>query len=130
MIGAWQQKSSPQKTAGLHHLARENRCATARARGGTAGEISVDKRDFVRLLSRMAQSAEKQTTPVSLVIDAVLVIAFFAFMSGILRPHVPSNDPKMITLWAALAASCISGVFWLCIQMFRVVLKGQRAARK
>jgi hypothetical protein len=36
----------------------------------------------------------------------------------------------MITLWSGLTAACMSGVFWLAVQMFRVVLKAQRAANK
>jgi hypothetical protein len=43
---------------------------------------------------------------------------------------VPSNDPKMITLWAGLSAACISGVFWLAVQMFRVVYRAQKEAGK
>jgi hypothetical protein len=78
----------------------------------------------------MAQPESKSISPVSLVVDAVLVIAFFIFLFGIVKSHVPSNDPKMINLWGGLTAACMSGVFWLCIQMFRVVLKAQREAAK
>ena len=66
----------------------------------------------------------------SLAVDALLVVAFFAFMFPILKTHVPSNDSGMINLWGALATSCLTGVWWLCIQMFRVVLKAQRAANR
>jgi hypothetical protein len=48
----------------------------------------------------------------------------------LVKIHVPSSDPKMIMLWSGLTAACMSGVFWLCIQMFRVVLKAQREAGK
>ncbi len=72
----------------------------------------------------------KLTSPVSLAVDAVLVVAFFVFLFGLLKSHVPSNDPKMIFLWAGLTAACMSGVFWLAIQMFRVVLSAQRLAAK
>ncbi|MCW5547781.1 MAG: hypothetical protein KIT44_02360 [Opitutaceae bacterium] len=78
----------------------------------------------------MAQSETKLVTPVSLAVDAVLVVGFFVFMFGVLKPHVPSSDPKMIWLWAGLTSACMSGVFWLAIQMFRVVLKAQLAAKK
>ena len=78
----------------------------------------------------MAQPEQKQTSPTSLAVDAVLVVAFFAFIFSVLKSHVPSNDPRMINLWAAIAASCLTGVWWLCIQMFRVVLRAQLAARK
>lgn len=78
----------------------------------------------------MAQSEQKNVTPVSLLIDAVLVIGFFAILFSVVKSHVPSNDPKMITLWSGLTAGCMSGVFWLCIQMFRVVLRAQLEARR
>jgi hypothetical protein len=77
----------------------------------------------------MAQPATKLVTPLSLVVDLVLVAAFFVFLFSLLKSHVPSTDPKMITLWAALGTSCMTGVFWLCVQMFRVVFRAQRAAR-
>lgn len=70
------------------------------------------------------------TSPTSLAVDAVLVVAFFAFMFRVLQPHVPSNDPRMIYFWSATASSCMTGVWWLCIQMFRVVLRAQLAAKK
>lgn len=78
----------------------------------------------------MAQSEKKYVTPVSILVDAILVIGFFVYMFGVLKPHVPSNDPKMITLWALLTSACMSGTFWICIQMFRVVFRAQRAAKK
>lgn len=72
----------------------------------------------------------KLTTPVGLVVDAVLVIGFFAYLYTLLESHVPSNDPKMVVLFAGLTAACMSGVFWLAIQMFRVVLSAQLLAKK
>lgn len=72
----------------------------------------------------------KLTSPVSLVVDAVLVIAFFLFIYSLVSTHVPSRDPKMVLFFGASCAACMSAVFWLAIQMFRVVLKAQRQARK
>ena len=77
----------------------------------------------------MAQS-EKLVTPVSLVVDAVLVIAFFLYIFTLVRSHVPSNDPKMVYVWGGLASACMAGVFWLAVQMFRVVLRAQLAAKR
>ena len=93
-------------------------------------KFSVDNPRIPALFGPMAQPAEKFTSPVSLVVDFVLVVAFFAYMFGVLKSHVPSNDPKMITLWGAIATSCLTGVFWLALQMFRVVLRAHRAAGK
>ncbi|MSU49747.1 MAG: hypothetical protein EXS37_11795 [Opitutus sp.] len=78
----------------------------------------------------MAQPETKHTSPLSLAVDAVLVGAFFLFIYSLVSPHVPSNDKRMILLWGGLCASCISGVFWLCVQMFRVVLRAQLADRR
>lgn len=78
----------------------------------------------------MAQPEMKHTSPASLAVDAVLVIAFFLFIYTLVSPHVPSSDKSMILLWGGLCAACMSGVFWLCVQMFRVVLKAQRADRR
>lgn len=78
----------------------------------------------------MAQPEQKFTSPASLAVDAVLVIAFFLFIYTLVAPHVPTNDPKMTLLWGGLTAACMSAVFWLCVQMFRVVLRAQRAANR
>jgi hypothetical protein len=70
-------------------------------------------------------------TPLSLAVDAALVLAFFAFMAiKVLPPHVPSTEEARVRFWAAFAAACMSGVFWFCIQMFRVVLRAQRESGK
>jgi hypothetical protein len=78
----------------------------------------------------MSQPEKKFVTPVSLAVDAILCVAFFAFMYTVLAPHVPSNDSRMILLWGGLTSACMTGVFWLCIQMFRVVLRAQRESRR
>ena len=78
----------------------------------------------------MDQPERMRTSPVSLVVDAVLVVAFFLFIYTLVSPHVPSNDHRMILLWGGLCAACLTGVFWLCIQMFRVVLRAQLEARR
>ena len=77
----------------------------------------------------MSLPERKSVTPISLTVDAVLCVAFFALLFGRLRSHVQSHDPKMIALWAGLTAACLTAVFWLAVQMFRVVLRAQREAR-
>ncbi len=78
----------------------------------------------------MAQSKPKLVTPASLLVDAILVVAFFLYMYSVVKTHVPSDDPHMIFLWGAITSSCLTGVFWLALQMFRVVFRAQREARK
>jgi hypothetical protein len=78
----------------------------------------------------MSQQEGKSLTPVSLAVDAVLVLAFFALIYKLVAPHVPSNNSFWIVTWGGLTAACMASVFWLCIQMFRVVLKAQRENRR
>jgi hypothetical protein len=78
----------------------------------------------------MSQPNQKLVTPASLAVDAVLVVAFFAFMFTVLRSHVQSHDPVNIVIWAGLTSACLSSVFWLAIQMFRVVYRAQHASKK
>jgi protein-S-isoprenylcysteine O-methyltransferase Ste14 len=73
---------------------------------------------------------QKLVTPASLAVDLVLLVVFFAYMYSVLSTHVPSNDPGMIRLWGAISASCLTGVFWLALQMFRVTFAAQRRAGK
>ena len=78
----------------------------------------------------MTQPEKKHPSTASLALDAVLVLAFFALLYRLVAPHVPSTDPRMILLWGGLCSACMSGVFWLCLQMFRVVLRAQREANR
>jgi uncharacterized membrane-anchored protein len=79
----------------------------------------------------MAQPEKKSAvTPASLIVDAIVVGGFFVLMFTLFKHHVPSNDPKMINLWGFLSAACISAVFWLAVQMFRVVYRAQKEAGK
>jgi hypothetical protein len=80
----------------------------------------------------MAQPETKYVKPFDFVVDAILVGAFFVFMFFVLRPHVPSNDAVSVFIWAGLTSACMSGVFWLCCWMFRMVARHQKVlnARK
>ncbi len=91
----------------------------------------MDKRAALRLPTGMAQKDQRlSVTPASLAVDGVLVIGFFVYMYTVLASHVPSSNPRMIHLWGALGSSCLTGVFWLALQMFRVTLRAQREAKK
>lgn len=78
----------------------------------------------------MAQPDKKYPTAGSILLDVILCIAFFLFLYSLVSTHVPSNDKSMIMLWGGLCAACMTGVFWLCIQMFRMVLMAQIASRR
>ena len=77
----------------------------------------------------MSKTDEKLVTPASLIVDAILVILFFALMYWLISPHVPSRDVRMVTFFGVSASACLSVVFWLTLQMFRMVLKAQRRRR-
>jgi hypothetical protein len=74
----------------------------------------------------MQKPEKKLVTPVSLAVDAVLVIVFFIYMYTVTSTHVPSLDRGMIVFWGLVCSSCLSAVFWLALQMFRVVVMAQR----
>lgn len=65
-----------------------------------------------------------------LIIDLALTAAFFVYIFGVVKLHVPSRDPQMIMLWGGLAAGCMSGVFWLAMQMLKTVYRFQRDSKK
>lgn len=74
----------------------------------------------------MAKSETSFVKRIDFLVDVIVVGAFFAFMFSILRSHVPSNTPSSVFIWAGLTAACMSGVFWMCCWMFRMVLRHQR----
>lgn len=74
----------------------------------------------------MSPSEKKPFSLLGLAVDLVLVAAFFSFFYYVLQPHVPSNDPTMVRFWATAAAGCMSGVFWLALQMLKTVFRFQR----
>ena len=78
----------------------------------------------------MATPEKKPFSPVSLVIDLVLVAIAFSVFYRLVNSHVPSNDPRMVRFFGASAAGCMTGVFWLALQMLKTVYRFQRDSRK
>jgi len=76
--------------------------------------------------SEKPATTKKLVTPLSLLVDAILCIAFFIYEFTVCAAHVPSYDKSNVAIWAALSALCLTGVFWLALQMFRVVFRFQR----
>jgi len=77
----------------------------------------------------MDQPARKPLNRATVAIDALLTLAVFVFFTWILRSHVPSDDPFYIWLWGGITATCLAALFWLALQMFRVVLRAQLEAK-
>ncbi|WP_415910340.1 GNAT family N-acetyltransferase [Oleiharenicola sp. Vm1] len=93
-------------------------------------KILFDKGAPAPSIAGMSSPEKKGFSPVALVVDLVLVAAFFTFFYYLLQSHVPSNDPTMIRFWSTMAAACMSGVFWIALQMLKTVFRFQRANRK
>ena len=74
----------------------------------------------------MSQPDRKLATPLSITIDLVLTAAVWCFFFTVLQPFVPSTEPQWSYLWAGLTAACLGGVFWMALQMFRVVFRFHR----
>ncbi len=93
-------------------------------------KILFDKGAAAPSIAGMSSPEKKGFSFVALVVDLVLVAAFFSFFYYLLQSHVPSNDPTMIRFWSTMAAGCMSGVFWIALQMLKTVFRFQRATRK
>ena len=78
----------------------------------------------------MAPPEKKPFSFVNLALDLVLAGIAFSLFYWLVNSHVPSDDPAMIKLWGGLAAGCMTGVFWLALQMLKTVFRFQRDSRK
>jgi hypothetical protein len=72
----------------------------------------------------MSDQTEDQplVSKTGIVVDLILSIAFFTFMFWVLMPHVPSYDPHAVYIVAGMTSFCMTGVFWIAANMFRVTL--------
>ena len=77
-----------------------------------------------------APSEQKHVTPATIGVDLVLIGIFFYFMFGWVKAHVASNDAFFINFFGASTALCVTGVFWMAIQMFRVVVAGEKRLKE
>jgi TM2 domain-containing membrane protein YozV len=57
-----------------------------------------------------------------ILVDLTLSAVFFLFMKWVLAPHVPSEDPTAILIVSSMTSFCMTGVFWIACNMFRVTL--------
>lgn len=75
----------------------------------------------------MEKPTEELVSKRGIVIDLILSGAWFAFFSLALRNYVPSYTEPYVTFFALSTAGCLTGIFWLAISMFRVVLADERS---
>lgn len=76
----------------------------------------------MNMISIMSDNSNEQPliSKLALLVDLFLSIAFFLFMTYVLMPHVPSEDPTTVKIVAGMTSFCMTGVFWLAVNMFRV----------
>lgn len=107
--------------------------------GGDVVEVDIPVRTSKILFDKprpasspaaMASPEKKSFSIVELVVDLVLCAAFFGYIFSVIKGHVPSLDPQMVLLWGALSAGCMTGVFWLALQMVKTVYRFQHSNRK
>ena len=84
------------------------------------------------MIGNMSDESKEQPliSRTGLLIDAILSIAFFLFMTYVLMPHVPSEDPTTVKIVAGMTSFCMTGVFWLAANMFRVTYVDFQRTRK
>jgi membrane protein DedA with SNARE-associated domain len=97
---------------------------------GQPAKFRFDKTGPAPCVAGMAQSEKKPFSVITFLTDLVLVALAFAIFYWLVNSHVPSDNPAMIKLWGGLASACMSGVFWLALQMIKVVYRFQRDSRK
>ncbi len=61
-----------------------------------------------------------------IVVDIILTIIFFGFFTWILRPYVPAQSEVYVWFFSAFTASCLTGVFYIAVSMFRIVRVDQK----
>jgi nicotinamide riboside transporter PnuC len=69
----------------------------------------------------------KLITKQAVIIDLVLTVVFFVWITSILKKHVPWAEAGQtaVLLGAAYCGLCLAGVFWMALNLFRVTLADQ-----
>lgn len=65
-----------------------------------------------------------------LLLDIGLTVIWFVFFTYMLTPFVPASSLAVVYLVSAITASCLAGVFFLSIQMLRLVYADQGSPRE
>ena len=75
----------------------------------------------------MENMKPKLVTKQGVIIDLILTVVFFVWITSILKKHVPWAEagPTAVLLGAADCGLCLSGVFWMALSLFRVTLADQ-----
>ena len=55
-----------------------------------------------------------------IITDLFLTVVFFLFMTYVLGPHVPSQDPTTIKVLSVLIALCMTELFCISANLFSI----------
>lgn len=73
---------------------------------------------------------KKLTTTKSVIFDIFLSIIFLVYMTFVCAEHAPAQTESMRYIVGAYTATCLTGVFWIAVQLFRVTLVDQLNRRR
>jgi hypothetical protein len=81
----------------------------------------------MRLFAPMAKPEVPLIKKSDFIVDVIAVGAFFLVFAFVFLPsHVPSENPLWVNFWSIGSAACMGGVFWIALNMFRVVFRYQK----
>jgi len=72
----------------------------------------------------------KLVSPLAIIFDLVVTAGFFLFMQQVAYTHTPDWAETYKQIAAAYCSLCLTGVFWLVLQGFRVTLTDQLRRKK
>jgi hypothetical protein len=84
-------------------------------------------------MSKTTEPAEYQgklVGPLAIIFDLGLAAVFFLFMWYVAYGHTPDFSQRGKLISGAFCSLCLTGVFWLCVQGFRVTLTDQLRRKK
>lgn len=73
----------------------------------------------------MSQNKKSFFSPKTLLFDGVLTVGFLFFISEKLQAFVPAHTEVYRQAFAFFGGVCLTGVFFMALQMFRVTLTDQ-----
>jgi len=63
-------------------------------------------------------------------LSIVLALVFWVCFTRLLLPFVPAETPSMRYLFSGFTATCLTGVFYIAVHMFILVLQENRKAKR
>lgn len=76
--------------------------------------------------SQPAQAKSNGFKPAQIAVDFVLCALFFSLIFYYVRSHVMTEDSTLVLVFSTYTTICVTGVFWMAIQMLRVVAEGEK----